>query len=89
MIAITNIEENTCLVKIPKECLLYLRNTNLIKSINIKDLKSESNWARLVIALMYELDNGSKSKWAPYLTTFPNYNHLDLPIFWQKLLNLI
>lgn len=84
MIAKTDINENTCLVKIPRTCLLSLDNTSFNKLVGKNELKSESNWAKLVIALMFELDNDDNSKWAPYLKVFPNYNDLDLPMFWSK-----
>ena len=50
--------------------------------IDKDSLKSESNWAKLVISLMFECNN-ENSKWKPYLDLFPDYNLLDLPMFWE------
>ena len=32
---------------------------------------------------MYEMNN-PQSNWAPYLKLFPNYDLLDLPMFWTE-----
>ncbi len=48
-----------------------------------KSLKSDSNWSKLILSIMSEL-NDPNSKWSAYLKLFPNYDMLDLPIFWSE-----
>lgn len=48
-------------------------------------LKSKSNWSKLIVSIMHELSIPN-SKWQPYLDLFPNYDYLDLPMFWEKYL---
>ena len=45
-------------------------------------MDSESNWSKLIISLMYECNN-PESKWSAYLSLFPDYEQLDLPMFWS------
>ena len=85
MIAIEDIGEDEVLATIPKSILLEPKNTKINELIqkSADELKSESNWSKLTISLMHECSNPT-SKWAPYLNIFPNYENLDLPMFWDE-----
>lgn len=54
----------------------------VIFSLDSKSLKSKSNWSKLIISLMFELNN-SISKWREYLDCFPNNDMFDLPMYWE------
>ncbi len=51
-------------------------------------LESGSGWVPALLALMYEYTN-TNSKWQPYLQLIPNFDQLDLPMFWKKYVNTI
>ena len=42
---------------------------------------SASGWLPLILAIMYERLN-PESKWRPYLDAFPNFDDIELPMFW-------
>lgn len=46
-----------------------------------KRLASASGWLPLILALMYERLN-PESKWRAYLDAFPNFDNMELPMFW-------
>ena len=43
---------------------------------------STSGWATTVLALMHEIITPN-SFWRPYLDLVPNYDEMDLPMFWK------
>jgi hypothetical protein len=85
MIAVCNIKKDEILARIPKTILLEPNTTNIrdILDKHKDQLKSESNWTQLTLALMHESNNKS-SKWSTYLDLFPDYQNLDLPHFWNE-----
>ena len=46
-------------------------------------IQGTSGWAPLLIALMYEYNNPD-SVWRPYLDLVPDFDELDLPMFWPR-----
>lgn len=46
-------------------------------------MKSDSNWSKLILCIMSEISEPN-SKWSPYLKLFPNYEMLDMPMFWSE-----
>ena len=85
MVAVKNLKSNEILARIPKSALLEPRTTSINELISAhKDqLKSESNWSKLIISIMHECSNPN-TKWSAYLSLFPNYEHLDLPMLWTE-----
>jgi len=85
MVALTDLDANQILARIPKSAILEPGTCGLkdFIKLNSKDLKTESNWSKLIISIMYEMNN-PQSNWAPYLKLFPNYDLLDLPMFWTE-----
>ena len=85
MVAVKNLKPNEILARIPKSALLEPSTTSISELIkaNKDQLKSESNWSKLIISIMHECSNPS-SKWSAYLNLFPNYEHLDLPMYWNE-----
>ena len=85
MMAVQDIRAKQVLARIPKKLLLQPNTTDISELIknNSKELKSDSNWSKLIVSLMHECANPN-SKWAPYLNVFPDYNSLDLPMFWEE-----
>lgn len=85
MVAIKDLEADEVLTRIAKSSVLE-PNTTKIKELiekNSDNLKSDSNWSRLILSVMYEANN-PESKWKSYLHLFPNYDLLDMPMFWDK-----
>ncbi len=85
MVEVKNLKSNEILARIPKSALLEPSTTNISELIrtNKENLKSESNWSKLIISIMHECSNPN-SKWSAYLNLFPNYDHLDLPMYWNE-----
>jgi SET domain-containing protein 6 len=57
-----------------------------MKNIFVADkdsLTSTSGWVPLLLSLMYEYNN-PQSKWRSYLDLVPDFNQLDLPMFWTE-----
>ena len=47
------------------------------------NIKSESGWVPLLLALLHEYTK-EDSEWKPYFQCFPDFNELDLPMFWSQ-----
>jgi len=46
-------------------------------------IQSGSGWVPLLLAVIHETNNPN-SKWKPYLELLPNFDELDLPMFWPQ-----
>ena len=46
-------------------------------------LTASNQWIPLLIALLQEQADPD-SKWRPYLDLVPDFQELDLPIFWER-----
>ncbi|CAH1801282.1 unnamed protein product [Owenia fusiformis] len=83
MIATKDIAKGECLFEIPR-ALLLAPDTSKIADILEKEsdtIKSKSNWVPLLLTLCHE-SSIPDSKWRPYLEIVPDFDELDLPMFW-------
>ena len=48
-----------------------------------ESLEAPSGWVPPLVALLYEYTKPD-SKWRPYLDLVPDYDLLDLPMFWKE-----
>ncbi|KAH8825243.1 hypothetical protein DL96DRAFT_172876 [Flagelloscypha sp. PMI_526] len=80
------IPPDVLLVKIPKSCVLSVRNCSLAKEIKALDLEPHGNDASMGLALALSVEffvQKNKSQWWPYLQSMPAY--VDLPtLFWNQ-----
>ena len=44
-------------------------------------LTSASGWVPLLVAMLHEYTNPT-SQWRPYMDLVPDFDELDLPMFW-------
>ncbi|KAI0221293.1 N-lysine methyltransferase SETD6 [Lamellibrachia satsuma] len=85
MVATADIAEGEHLFEIPQH-LLLTPDTSAIAQLLHKErdcIKSRSGWVPLLLALMYEYTNPT-SRWRPYTRLLPDFDELDLPMFWPK-----
>ncbi|XP_012942376.1 N-lysine methyltransferase setd6 [Aplysia californica] len=85
MVAVEDIAEGYCLFQVPRSCLLMPENSGIADTLlKESDQLSETNqWIPLLISLLHEQSNPS-SAWRPYLDLVPDYDALDLPMFWES-----
>lgn len=85
MVATADIAEGEHLFEIPHQ-LLLTPETSAIAQLLQKErncIKSRSGWVPLLLAIMYEYTNPA-SRWRPYTQLVPDFDELDLPMFWPK-----
>jgi hypothetical protein len=84
MVAVADIEPEEILAKIPKKSILDPVTTEIKNEIAKSKalLKSKSKWSKLILSIMFELDNPN-SKWSTYLNLFCKKSNFDLPMFWE------
>ncbi|CAL1537075.1 unnamed protein product [Lymnaea stagnalis] len=85
MTAVEDIPEGYCLFQVPRTSLLMPHNTNIAGLIEQEKSKlaATNQWVPLLISLLHE-ENNPTSKWRPYLDLFPDFETLDLPMFWER-----
>uniref|UniRef100_A0A0B7AIJ8 SET domain-containing protein n=2 Tax=Arion vulgaris TaxID=1028688 RepID=A0A0B7AIJ8_9EUPU len=85
MVAIEDIVEGYCLFQVPRSSLLMPSNSDIADLIE-KDqdkLAATNQWVPLLVSLLSEHMNTS-SKWRPYFDIVPDFQALDLPLFWEQ-----
>ncbi|XP_059170295.1 N-lysine methyltransferase SETD6-like [Physella acuta] len=84
MVAVEDIAESYCLFQVPRTCLLTPENSTISDLIekDKSNLSATNQWIPLLIALLHE-KNDPSSFWSPYLNLFPDFQSLNLPMFWE------
>ncbi|KAK2172793.1 hypothetical protein NP493_928g00041 [Ridgeia piscesae] len=85
MVATADISEGEHLFEIPHQLLLTPDTTAIAQLLQKEkdSIISGSGWVPLLLALMYEYTNPT-SRWRPYTQLVPDFDELDLPMFWPK-----
>ncbi|CAG5116399.1 unnamed protein product, partial [Candidula unifasciata] len=85
MVAAEDIAEGYCLFQVRRSSLLMPANTDIATLISKDQVKlsATNQWVPLLISLMYE-QNCTSSRWRPYLDLVPDFEALDLPLFWES-----
>ncbi|XP_070616657.1 N-lysine methyltransferase SETD6 [Erythrolamprus reginae] len=71
------------LFRIPRTALLSQHTGALAPLLREEaaSLRSPSGWVPLLVSLLYEC-TASASRWGPYFSLWPQFAHLDQPMFW-------
>ena len=75
----SNIYINDTVVKIPKECILSIKNTAIADIIEEHEI---GGTLALSLALMYEKLQGESSPWFDYISCMPSKTYI--PLLWNK-----
>ncbi|KAH8107781.1 SET domain-containing protein [Cristinia sonorae] len=83
--ALTDIPEGHTLFTIPRNLTLSTRTSSLPKLLGKqawKEFKLHVGWAGLILCMMWEEEQGEKSRWSGYLADLPST--FDTPMFWTS-----
>ncbi|ELT98776.1 hypothetical protein CAPTEDRAFT_151537 [Capitella teleta] len=85
MVATSDISQGDTIFEIPRSLLLTPQNSTIGVLLNEEadSLQEASRWVPLLITLMYEYTSPS-SRWKPYFDLVPDFDQLDLPMFWSS-----
>lgn len=80
-VAVENIDEGEELFTIPRNCILCLENSELLRAIPhvFEELDS---WTALILVLMHEYLKSERSLWKPYFDVLPA--DFDTLMFWSE-----
>lgn len=77
----TDIPEGEELFSIPRSLILAVQNSELKTLLEEQDVDALGPWLSLMLVMLYEYLQGSKSKWAPYFRVLPT--RFDTLMFWS------
>ncbi|KAJ7121334.1 SET domain-containing protein [Mycena crocata] len=83
-VALKDIPEGHVLFKIPRGLLLSTDTSDLPGRIGLdrwKEAKMHIGWVGLILCMMWETAEGSRSRWSKYLESLPAT--FDTPMFWS------
>ncbi|XP_062818029.1 N-lysine methyltransferase SETD6 isoform X2 [Anolis carolinensis] len=85
LLAREDLEADEVLFTVPRTVLLSQHTSPLAPLLQKEhaSLNSPSGWVPLLLSLLHE-STAPHSRWAPYLSLWPGFSSLDLPMFWSR-----
>ncbi|XP_067327036.1 N-lysine methyltransferase SETD6 [Anolis sagrei] len=85
LVAREDLEAGEVLFSVPRTALLSQHTSPLAPLLQKEhaSLESSSGWVPLLLCLLHE-STDTHSRWAPYLSLWPGFSSLDLPMFWSR-----